>query len=87
MKQSWVRLLQIIKRTEIHPKFLESRFRYLFLKHHHNAHELVYNKAGEPLAAVYFTPTGMNQEEVKKLMRTIQERLQYSGEMRNGDES
>ena len=36
------------------------------------------DNSGEPLAAVYLTPTGKNQEMVKEIIRSVQSRLQYA---------
>lgn len=55
-------------------------FKHMFLKHHRNAQEVIFNKNGQPLAAVYFTPVGIHQEEFKNLMREIQNRVQYAGD-------
>lgn len=77
MKQNWTRLLRMIQSLEFNAGHLDGRFRTLFLRHHQNADEIVLNKAGEPLAAVYFHPMGRHQEEFKSLMRAVRDRVEY----------
>lgn len=83
MKSAWTRLAKLILKQGGDTKFMEPRFDNLFLRHHHNASELLTNKDGKPLAALYFTPTGMHQEEVKNILRLARERMHWSGDDRS----
>lgn len=76
MKQAWTRLANnILKQYKDH---LDERLHAVFLRHHQNATEIVLNRAGEPLAAVYVSPVGSHQEMFKRVMREIRERMQYA---------
>lgn len=55
-------------------RFMEPRFENLFMRHHKNADELVLDKEGAPLAAVYFTPKGRHPGDLRSLMAAIRER-------------
>lgn len=72
MKQAWTRLLGILKRHD-DDKFLEARFENLFLRHHKNAHELVYKKDRKVLAAIYFSPVGLHQKETIAFLRAVRD--------------
>jgi hypothetical protein len=80
MKAAWTRLANIILKQDGHTKFMEPRFDVMFLKHHKNASEIVVNKQGKPLAAIYFTPTGMHQTEFKSLIRNVRDSMQYASD-------
>lgn len=80
MKQAWTRLARFLDKDVSNSKHKEGIFENLFARHHNNASEVVYSKEGKILAAVYFTPNGMNQEELKNLMRSIRDRVCYSGD-------
>lgn len=58
MKANWTRLSRMILNLGGNTRFMESRFNRLFMRHHKNACEIVIDRAGIPMAAVYFTPAG-----------------------------
>lgn len=80
MKKNWVRLASMCKQGS--EKERSYKFNWLFLKHHHNADEIIYSVSGkEVLCAVYFSPEAKNREELKRIMRLIQERMHYACEL------
>lgn len=85
MRQSVARLMRMVLNKGGDTRFLEARFRDLFLRHHRNAHEIILNKQGEPLAAIYITPIGDHQESVKCIFKEVRDRMQYAYE-RDDDE-
>jgi hypothetical protein len=76
-KVSWTRLNRMVKNLGGDHKFMDARFRNLFLRHHQNACEIITNKAGEPLGALYYTPTGLHQKEVKDFFKRVAYEMQY----------
>ncbi|MGZ3742732.1 MAG: hypothetical protein ACXVB1_00175 [Pseudobdellovibrionaceae bacterium] len=87
MKKSWTKLYSILKHknSKTSDANIETKFNRLFLSHHKNSCEIILNSKGEPLAAIYFTPTGSHQEEFKHLMKMVRDRTQYAHE-RDEDE-
>lgn len=84
MKQAWTRLVKNLRNRGIPDKMFDQAFESAFLKHHNNASELICNKEGKVLAAVYFTPVGMHQEETKRFFKYLRERIQYADEFEEG---
>lgn len=76
MKQIWTRLSSMVLKQGGDTRFMEPRFENLFMRHHKSADELVLDKDGAPLAAVYFTPKGKHPEELRGLMRAARERTE-----------
>lgn len=57
-------------------RFMDSRFNHLFLKHHRHACEIIVDRNGSPMAAVYFTPAGKHPEYLRGLMAEIRRRTE-----------
>jgi len=51
-----------------------------FIGDHRNAQEIVTNLEGFPLAAIYVTPFGDHQAQVKEIMRRVQDTHLYECE-------
>lgn len=75
MKQMWTRLASMVQKQGGNTKFMEPRFEHLFMRHHKNADELVLDKEGNPLAAVYFTPKGRHPGDLRALMSAVRDRV------------
>jgi hypothetical protein len=78
VKQPWTRLGSWQK---VDPRFREAAFRREFMKHHRQACELVFDKEGYPMAAIYFTPQAMNKEQIKAIFQEIRRRTLYGHEL------
>ena len=65
IKKSW---------TEIVSKN-NHEFEANFLREHINCCEMIVDKEGKPLAAVYFTPFGKEKERFKAIMKEIRDRI------------
>jgi hypothetical protein len=52
-----------------------------FWEKHKDAREIVCTKDGKPMAAIYVTPWGDNQEQFKGLMKMVQDRMVYACDM------
>jgi hypothetical protein len=76
MKAIWTRLSSMVLKQGGDTRFMEPRFENLFMRHHKNADELVLDKDGNPLAAVYFTPRGWRPGDLRALMQAIRERTE-----------
>ena len=48
-----------------------------FLVKHKDAAEIICNKAGEPLAALYFSEIGRAQQEFKNILRNTYSQVSY----------
>ena len=76
MKQSWTRLADIVRKQGGNTKFMYGRFDALFMRHHRHAHEIVLDRSGRPMAAVYFTPEGMQPDHLRSFIRALRERTE-----------
>lgn len=74
MKANWTRLSRMILNLGGNTRFMESRFNRLFMRHHKNACEIVIDRAGIPMAAVYFTPAGKHKGDLQRLKIALRDR-------------
>lgn len=86
MKATWVRLASKCRSgSELERK---QKFRRLFFMHHRNADETIFTLDGASvLCAVYFSPEAKDREQLKRVMRLIQERIFYASELLPDDSS
>jgi hypothetical protein len=78
VKKPWTRLVKLKGRPAWET---EGRFNMAFLNHHRQACELVFDKQGKPMAAIYFTPQAQDKIWAKSFFRKVQERVLYANEM------
>lgn len=76
MKKSWTRLIP----KGLSPEETEARFNYMFMAHHGNAEEMITDKNGNPVAAVYFTPQAYRRIEIKEFLRELRESFLLRGD-------
>jgi hypothetical protein len=85
VKKSWTKLIPNMGDFARKASKTRSKFNYLFCKHHRHACEMIYDKEGEPMAAIYFTPQAMDKEQNKRFFRAVQERTLYAYELEDGE--
>lgn len=59
----------------------KAELRRLFMKHHRDCSEMVLDKNGECMAAIYITPTGQHQKRIKEIFKHVQEQTVYACDM------
>jgi hypothetical protein len=75
VKKSWTRLSSLVLKAGGHTRFMEARFNNLFMRHHRNACEIILDRTGEVMAAVYFTPKGKHPDFLRGFMKALRERV------------
>jgi uncharacterized protein YcgL (UPF0745 family) len=73
MKRNWTNLIKPSEAYTSDKDRMSSHF-YEFNKEHYNACEIVTNKFGEPVAAIYFSLKGKTDADLKAIMRAIRDR-------------
>jgi hypothetical protein len=62
-------------------KEYESKYIVEFLEKHKDAREILCTRDGMPMAAIYVTPWGDNQEQFKAIMANVRDRMVYACDM------